>query len=678
MAPDTLNQIPLGDLLKAIGSYPLFAPFNLALYCVQEGLAACEGERLTLCARIGENSLCDTSCRAAHEKAAEAAIRSNAPEVFRCPTGLLNFAVPFFGESDRPCCILGGGVREKNLELAKLESLSNAASPNGETLLERLEELPTASLEDVRETAREIHQLIPALTGKNIYARTLEKTTDRMHILTEVSAEMDRAPSAEELLALLTDTLVVLFDLKQALTLVTDEAGHCQAIQALGLSGKDLTPAPSRVAEVLKRHPGSKPVVLSSESAALVSGLKFAQALALPLSCDGQGFGLVLLPDADLCARDRMFAELLTGRAASRLLHLRQERERQRESHFSSRLITMISALSLVENRQELYGKIVEMSAELLQASRGSLMLLEETGSALKIAATLGMNQTLARSMKLEIGEGIAGRVAKTGFPLLVNDIEKDRRVATPNRPRYKTKSFISIPFKLKERIIGVVNLADKEDQQIFTQADLDLLTTFAAHASLMLERATSLERTSSLEQMSVTDPLTGIHNRRLLEERLNEELNRSQRQKLPFTVMLIDLDNFKVYNDLCGHIAGDNALKKSAALLKGSARDMDIVTRYGGEEFCIVLPATSKKESLFVAERIRRAIENHPFPGETGLPLGRLTTSIGVASFPEDGDSATGLINASDMALYKAKEQGRNRIVLYDQTLQELKQNHA
>ena len=104
----------------------------------------------------------------------------------------------------------------------------------------------------------------------------------------------------------------------------------------------------------------------------------------------------------------------------------------------------------------------------------------------------------------------------------------------------------------------------------------------------------------------------------------MEEELNRSVRQGLSLTVMLIDLDHFKLYNDYNGHIAGDKALKKTAKILRSSVRDMDMVTRYGGEEFCIILPGTMKREAIFVAERVRRGIECEPFAGEEELPLGR------------------------------------------------------
>jgi diguanylate cyclase (GGDEF)-like protein len=256
--------------------------------------------------------------------------------------------------------------------------------------------------------------------------------------------------------------------------------------------------------------------------------------------------------------------------------------------------------------------------------------------------------------------------VAASGRPLLVNDIENDTRISTRNRPRFKTKSFISIPLVFKKITLGVLNLSDKENGEIFDERDLDVITRFGNHAAAMIHRANALERSEILEQLAVTDPLTELYNRRFLIRRMDEELNRSRRQNVHLTVMIIDLDNFKIYNDLCGHVAGDKALKKVGRILKSSVREMDVVARYGGEEFCVILPGTAKMESLFVAERIRRTIDKESFPGEEGLPLEHLTASIGISSFPEDGDSITPLINSADTALYQAKKAGRNRIVVF------------
>ncbi len=185
-----------------------------------------------------------------------------------------------------------------------------------------------------------------------------------------------------------------------------------------------------------------------------------------------------------------------------------------------------------------------------------------------------------------------------------------------------------------------------------------------------MIDRAAILEKAGQFEQLAITDPLTGLYNRRLLEGRLQEEFSRSERQGQSFCVIMADLDNFKIYNDICGHLAGDNALRKTASLLRRTAREMDVVTRYGGEEFCLILPGIGKKESVFVGDRIRRAIEMENFPGESHLPLGRLTISLGISAFPVDGVTANELIHAADLALYHAKALGRNRLVLYEPSL--------
>ena len=375
--------------------------------------------------------------------------------------------------------------------------------------------------------------------------------------------------------------------------------------------------------------------------------------------------------DINLHSRDQALIELLVNRLASRLESLKTAEGRQLERQFSTRMVAMISELSLVGTRRDLYQQILEMSCELLTATSGSLMLLHETEGTLKIEAAKGMTSSLAKTMSVAYGEGIAGQVAKSGFPMLVNDIERDTRVATKNRPRFKTKSFISLPLEAKDRLIGVLNLADKENGINFTEADLNLIQTFTGHAVRMIDRAATLEKAGKFEQLAITDPLTGLYNRRFLEDRLQEEFSRGERQQQNFCIILADLDNFKIYNDLCGHLAGDNALRKTAEIIRRSAREMDVVNRYGGEEFCLILPGTRKKESVFVGERIRRAIEAESFPGESHLPLGRLTTSIGIATFPADGVTTNELIHAADLALYSAKQSGRNRLVLYEANME-------
>jgi len=671
LAEEKWTDIQPADLLETLREHLASPPFALALFRPEPpqdgGAAPCPPP----CATLGENSLCTAGCRAARAAAAESALDRQQPVIFQCPTGLLNFAVPFASPATGPCCLLGGGVRAAAPEPACLENLANAASSGERGLLEQLEALPSAERGEVEAAADKAHRLIPSLLSRNLYALSLEKAARQLDALADISLEVDRATSPEELFSLVGEALVVLLDLDAVVLVLAEENGHGFFVR--GSIGLELAPAAvaaGRARDLLRQHPGGRPLPLSDEIAALFPGIDRQRGLCVPLAAGGEGLGLLALFGQDLPLRDLRLLELLAGRTALKLASLRQQRTAERERALAGRLVALVSALSLTENCDELYRQIVEMAAELLDATSGSLMLLSEDGEELQIKASKGMNPALARSMNLRLGAGIAGRVARSGFPLLVTDIEKDRRTASPNRPRFRTKSFLSVPLKLRDRTIGVLNLADKEQESIFSESDLACLTAFADHAALMTERVRAYERTSFLEELAVTDPLTGLYNRRQLEKRLDEELSRSRRQRLGFSLLLIDLDNFKTYNDLCGHLAGDRALQKTASLLQASAREMDVVTRYGGEEFCVLLPGTAKKESLFVAERIRRGIENEPFAREKELPRGRLTTSVGVASFPEDGENAFELLRAADIALYQAKEEGRNRIVLFDPKL--------
>lgn len=669
MAQEKWTAIQPADLLEILRGHLSPVPFTLSLYCRQEHPAGAGRQApLPLCGILGLNSLCTDGCRQAREAAAESALGSNRPAVFHCPGGLLNFAVPFADGQTGACCLIGGGVREPALDLQQLESLSNASSNDGSALLERIEALPQVSLQEVEATAQTVHQLIPSLLSRNLYALALEKTTRQLDTLTAISAEIDRAATLVHLFSLIGEALVVLFDLDAIAMVLAADDGHGFLVQgALGLelSPQGVATAPAK--EFLHRHPLGAPVACTEEIRLLFPGIDRDHGVCVPLINGGETLGFLALFGDDLIGRDLRLVELLAGRTAARLGSLQQAETSLREKTQAGRLIAMIGALSLCASREELYRSVVAMATDLLGAASGSLMLLEEDGETLQVQAARGMHPALARGMRVRVGAGIAGRVAGSGSPLLVADIEKDSRTATPNRPRFRTKSFLSVPIKLRERTIGVLNLADKENAGIFSESDLNTLTAFADHTALMTERTRAFERTSLLEEQAVTDPLTGLYNRRLLERRLDEEISRSRRQRQQFSLLIIDLDNFKAYNDLCGHPGGDHALKRTAALLQGSAREMDVVARYGGEEFCVLVAGTAKKESIFVAERIRRAIEKEPFPREQELPQRCLTTSIGVAAFPEDGDSAAELLRAADAALYQAKDDGRNRIVLFD-----------
>jgi diguanylate cyclase (GGDEF)-like protein len=560
---------------------------------------------------------------------------------------------------------VGGGVREKSLDLGVIEALASSSDVDPFELLGQWELFPVVTREELEEVARKVSGLIPRLQKNASPAVYVDRNVDRLDAAVGLSADIDLAESAEAAIALLSEALGIIFDVPGIAVARATQDGKGFFIH--GTWGLPFTPATLSVDALTQLFPTlpAGPLVLSEcQFDALFSRTGADYASCFPLVSGTELLGMVALFDTELLATDLQLAALLTCRLASRLAQLAKEEELSRKSSLSARLLSMISSLALIEGVDGLCTGVLKMAAESVHATCGSVMFLDEAGEVLRIEAAIGINPNLARSLTAKIGQGIAGRVAASGHPMLVNDIEKDTRTATHNRPRFKTKSFISIPLRFKERTIGVLNLSDKENQGIYTERDLEVLVPFANHAAALMNRARSLERAELLERLSVTDPLTELFNRRFLEKRIEEELNRGKRHGLHFTILMIDLDYFKIYNDHNGHVAGDKVLKKAARVVSTSVREMDVATRYGGEEFCIVLPDTSKKESLFVADRIKRGIEKETFAGEETLPLGRLTASIGIATFPEDGDTAHTLITAADSALYRAKAKGRNCIV--------------
>lgn len=181
-------------------------------------------------------------------------------------------------------------------------------------------------------------------------------------------------------------------------------------------------------------------------------------------------------------------------------------------------------------------------------------------------------------------------------------------------------------------------------------------------------------ERLAEAEHLATIDGLTGLYNHRYFQQRLAEEIERSRRMKMPLSLIMMDIDYFKHYNDCQGHPAGDKVLQLISRILRKNIRGMDIAARYGGEEFAVIMVDTAPEEAVKIAERIRRTVEEFPFTGRDEQPAGRLTISMGVASYPANALKKDDLIKLADDALYKAKYISKNKVVLYYSVLDELK----
>lgn len=302
---------------------------------------------------------------------------------------------------------------------------------------------------------------------------------------------------------------------------------------------------------------------------------------------------------------------------------------------------------------------VTQISAELLQAERASLLVRSEKSNSLYAKAAIGSAADLKATA--DLGLRIARETLDRGNPLVISDMIAAGISVAPNDWRYKTLSFISFPILIGERRIAVMNFTDRASGDAFGERDLELLQTIGPQIAVAIDRTALKDRAGEFEQLSVTDSLTGLLNRRYLDERLHEEMTRARRHSSAITLMMIDVDNFKSYNDSFGHPAGDLALKMVSTALKDTLRADDIAARFGGEEFAILLPRTNAEEAAAIAERIRLRVEHTAFPNR------RITISIGIASQSNDFDTSKDWITAADMALYEAKHLGRNNVQVYD-----------
>lgn len=328
-----------------------------------------------------------------------------------------------------------------------------------------------------------------------------------------------------------------------------------------------------------------------------------------------------------------------------------------------AKLQDLIHRLGSSLDPKKVYSEVLARFGQMMKAERGSLMILDERSEELVLEAAFGFEPDPARPIRVRLGEPIAGAVLSSGSAMVVQDAD----ILGPRvkRGRYKTKSFISFPLTMGQRKIGVINFTERSDGLAYDAKDLSIIEDIAPQLALLIDRTEWRRKAEQFQQMSLTDPLTGLPNRRHLEERLLEEIERSRRHKTPLSFMIMDVDHFKSYNDFYGHTNADRVLIKIAQILRRSVRVIDMSARFAGDEFCVLLPETDPKDAVNIAERLRAEINRAEFRSEQGHLMGRVTISIGISSFSESLSTPLAIIEAADRALYRAKMLGRNRVVL-------------
>jgi len=263
----------------------------------------------------------------------------------------------------------------------------------------------------------------------------------------------------------------------------------------------------------------------------------------------------------------------------------------------------------------------------------------------------------------LEEEQGVLALTILEGMPFEITNDEARKKINPNLQKLLKTEYFVTIPLKSKDKVLGAILVDNVFTKKPITKSDIRILTMFGNHVGLAIENSRLYEKTVLL---SKTDWLTKLWNSGEFHKRLGASIEKAKLSETPLSLVMIDVDNFKIYNDTLGHQKGDAALRRAAQILNEKSRQGDIVTRYGGEEFCIIMPYTDNKDAKLIAERLREEIETFFTKHSRADKVPILTISLGIASFPKDASDKNGLIDKADNALYEAKKSGKNKTCVY------------
>ncbi|GAB4397773.1 MAG: hypothetical protein OHK0052_20370 [Anaerolineales bacterium] len=382
--------------------------------------------------------------------------------------------------------------------------------------------------------------------------------------------------------------------------------------------------------------------------------------MGVPLIYRGQIIGMISLDSLHPGTFKPYHARLVMVFAAQMSIAIENARLFEAE-HRRAEELSVLHRLSqaVVEETtlDSLLDRVIRMIGETLYANNFGVGLVDEAQGVVHLRYADWNHHDQPRLINIPIQQGIIGKVVQTATAYRINDVTQhpDYVELQPN-----ILSELCIPLIANKRVIGVINL-ESSVPEAFSEADERLLDTFAGHLATAIEK---LRLFDEIQQMAITDPLTGLFNRRQFFRLGYIELERSHRYAREMAMMMLDIDHFKKFNDTYGHQIGDVVLQAVARQCRESMRAIDIIGRYGGEEFSILMPETSQSGALRLAERLRQQVQDLGVPTRSGIL--RVTISVGVACLNLGSEEMLeNLIERADKALYVSKQTGRNRVSL-------------
>jgi diguanylate cyclase (GGDEF)-like protein len=331
-----------------------------------------------------------------------------------------------------------------------------------------------------------------------------------------------------------------------------------------------------------------------------------------------------------------------------KMVHELTERSRR-----ATLLAKMGELLQSCVSKEEVFTAALGFGPKIFPTSRGAVALLNADRSSAEVAGSWHDCK-----VPMTVFESNACWSLRTGHPHLV--VAGDKTAPCTHAVDVKN-TYLCIPILAQGEALGILHFQATDEIPALADAELSLKTTFAGQVGLSVA---NIRLREALRSQSIKDPLTGLYNRRYLTEMLDREIRRAVRAEQSLGILMLDLDHFKKFNDTYGHEAGDTVLRETASFLVKSIRVEDIVCRFGGEEFVVILPTADSNSAQARAERIRSKLRELAVLHK-GQSLGMITVSVGVSTLPEHGTSPKELLEAADAALYRAKKDGRDRVVV-------------
>jgi diguanylate cyclase (GGDEF)-like protein len=365
----------------------------------------------------------------------------------------------------------------------------------------------------------------------------------------------------------------------------------------------------------------------------------------------------------------------LNQKLEAQTVHLLQEKvELERKNRELEAVSRLARAVSSTLNLEEILTLLAQCIRETFDFRRIVIGLMDPGASCERAQIVIGFpaearDETLKRMcwhLKDRKRQAWIRTVLQEGTVLRVNDPATDPLTRGTPLAEIHRNAFVKLPMVARGHIVGSITVETTDSGNPIPVQAMEILVIFADTAAMAVENARLYE---TMRELSVRDELTGLFNRRHFMRQLEAEWNHALRHDISLSLLLIDVDHFKAFNDGNDHLMGDLALREIATVFVRNTRGIDTVARYGGEEFVVILPNTSKGKAAVVAEKLRAAVISRHFQGEEAVPGGKLTMSTGLAAYPEDAHSSGELLERADLALYRAKGLGRNRVCGWEPT---------